>query len=186
MSNKPGTRRRRAPGGSSHRASRISPRVVRETLAALGDASWSELTRHLGLRRGPESRNLRRTLEGLVASGDVEASRNGRYQPCGRVFGLGVWVEGPLRCDRTSGGAWPGVVRRTCGCGLQRADRSRRQATGVPRRHRRSGGCRRIGRWLEGPGQAPRRVRGRSRPRGRGDAGGAPDPAVPGPSIRRS
>ena len=117
MSNKAGTRRRRASAGSSPRASRVSPRVVRETLAALGDASWSELTRHLGLRRGPESRNLRRTLEGLVASGDVEVSRNGRYSLAdessdsesgskvpfdviGRVAGHGrAWFVEPVGAD---------------------------------------------------------------------------------------
>ena len=53
---------------------------MRDALAAVGDASWSELTDHLELRRGPESRNLRQALEGLVASGDVDVSRKGRYR----------------------------------------------------------------------------------------------------------
>ena len=72
-----GSRPGRRPTGQT---SRISPRAVRDALAAVGDASWSELTDHLNLRRGPESRNLRRTLEGLVASGDVDVSRKGRYR----------------------------------------------------------------------------------------------------------
>ena len=117
MSNNAGSRRQRSSGRSSRRPTRVSPRVVRETLTALGDVSWSELTRHLGLRRGPESRNLRRTLEGLVASGDVDVSRNGRYRLAdesadaeakskvpfdvvGRVAGRGrAWFVEPVDAD---------------------------------------------------------------------------------------
>ena len=71
------------PGGNRQRprsAIRLAPSAVRDAISALGEASWSELIRHLRLPRGPASRSLRRVVDGLVASGDVALSRNGRYR----------------------------------------------------------------------------------------------------------
>ena len=59
---------------------RLAPGAVRDAIGALGEASWSELIRHLRIPRGPASRTLRRVVDGLVASGDVALSRKGRYR----------------------------------------------------------------------------------------------------------
>ena len=59
---------------------RLAPGAVRDAIGAIGEASWSELIRHLRLPRGPASRTLRRVVDGLVASGDVALSRQGRYR----------------------------------------------------------------------------------------------------------
>ncbi|MDE0179153.1 MAG: VacB/RNase II family 3'-5' exoribonuclease, partial [Gammaproteobacteria bacterium] len=70
-------------GGSRRRepsATRLAPGAVRDAIGAIGEASWSELIRHLRLPRGPASRTLRRVVDGLVASGDVALSRKGRYR----------------------------------------------------------------------------------------------------------
>ena len=61
-------------------ADTIPPSAVRDAIGAIGEASWSELIRHLRLPRGPASRTLRRVVDGLVASGDVVLSRKGRYR----------------------------------------------------------------------------------------------------------
>ncbi len=58
----------------------LAPSAVRDAIGAIGEASWSELIRHLRLSRGPASRTLRRVVDGLVASGDVALSRKGRYR----------------------------------------------------------------------------------------------------------
>ena len=58
----------------------IAPSAVRDAIGAIGEASWSELIRHLRLPRGPQSRTLRRVVDGLVSSGDVALSRSGRYR----------------------------------------------------------------------------------------------------------
>ena len=70
-----GGNRRRRPSGI-----RFAPGAVRDAIGALGEASWSELIQHLRLPRGSASRSLRRVVDGLVASGDVALSRNGRYR----------------------------------------------------------------------------------------------------------
>ena len=70
-------------GGDRQRprsAIRLAPGVVRDAIGAIGEASWSELIRHLRLPRGPASRTLRRIVDGLVASGDVALSKKGRYR----------------------------------------------------------------------------------------------------------
>ena len=70
-------------GGERQRrrsAIRLAPGAVRDAIGAIGEASWSELIQHLRLPRGPASRTLRRVVDGLVASGDVALSRNGRYR----------------------------------------------------------------------------------------------------------
>lgn len=74
--------RRDRSGGTRYRPSGVSiaPSAVRDALGAIGEASWSELIRHLRLPRGPASRTLRRVVDGLVASGDVALSRKGRYR----------------------------------------------------------------------------------------------------------
>ena len=74
--------RRDRSGGARYRRSAVSiaPSAVRDALGAIGEASWSELIRHLSLPRGPASRTLRRVVDGLVASGDVALSRKGRYR----------------------------------------------------------------------------------------------------------
>ena len=75
--------RRDRSGGNRHgRRSTVSiaPSAVRDAIGAMGEASWSELIRHLRLPRGPASRTLRRVVDGLVSSGDVALSRNGRYR----------------------------------------------------------------------------------------------------------
>ena len=59
---------------------RVSPQTVRDTLASLGESTWSELIREFRLPRGDESQALRRVVDGLVASGDVTVSRRGRYR----------------------------------------------------------------------------------------------------------
>ena len=78
-----GSIRRDRSGGSRGRrrsAVSIAPSAVRDAIGTIGEASWSALIRHLGLPRGPASRTLRRVVDGLVASGDVVLSRNGRYR----------------------------------------------------------------------------------------------------------
>lgn len=70
-------------GGDRQRrpsATRLAPGAVRDAIGAIGEASWSDLIRHLRLPRGPASRTLRRVVDGLVASGDVALSRKGRYR----------------------------------------------------------------------------------------------------------
>ena len=53
---------------------------MRDVLGTLGESSWSELIRELGLPRGSDSQALQRVVDGLVASGDVIVSRRGRYR----------------------------------------------------------------------------------------------------------
>lgn len=70
-------------GGDRQRprsAIRLAPGAVRDAIGALGEASWSELIRHLRLPRGAASRTLRRVVDGLVSSGDVALSRKGQYR----------------------------------------------------------------------------------------------------------
>ena len=75
-------RRDRSGGNRYGRRSTVSiaPSAVRDAIGAIGEASWSELIRHLRLPRGPASRTLRRVVDGLVSSGDVALSRSGRYR----------------------------------------------------------------------------------------------------------
>lgn len=82
MSRSRSTRRDRSGGTRARRRSAVSiaPSAVRDAIGAIGEASWSELIRHLRLPRGPASRTLRRVVDGLVSSGDVALSRNGRYR----------------------------------------------------------------------------------------------------------
>lgn len=75
--------RRDRSGGTRQRrksAFQIAPTAVRDAIGTIGEATWSELIRHLRLPRGPASRALRRVVDGLVASGDVILSRKGRYR----------------------------------------------------------------------------------------------------------
>ena len=65
--------RQREGGGS------ISAQDVRTALATLGACSWSDIVRHLGPPRGPESRALRRLLDALVHSGEVVLARRRVY-----------------------------------------------------------------------------------------------------------
>ena len=82
MSRSRSIRRDRSGGARYRRGSvlSIAPSAVRDAIGAIGEASWSELLRHLRLPRGPGSRTLRRVVDGLVASGDVALSLKGRYR----------------------------------------------------------------------------------------------------------
>ena len=66
--------------GTHGTGSRFGPREVREAVAAIGPATWSELIRHLEPRRGQESRAFRRAVDVLLDSGEIARSRQGAYQ----------------------------------------------------------------------------------------------------------
>lgn len=90
-------------------ASRVSGGDLRDVIAGAGAVSWSELIRHFRPRRGRPSRDLRRVLEALVASGEVDRHRDGRYALSARsgavdeISGEVVDVAGELRLRQADG-----------------------------------------------------------------------------------
>ena len=98
-----------APRRQRHRASSIGACNVRMLLARVGSASWSDLIRHFKLRRGRSSRDLRRVVDALIASGEVEQRRDGRYAlaasalGASRIAGEIVAVAGELRLRQANG-----------------------------------------------------------------------------------
>lgn len=83
---------------------------MRDLLASRGAASWSELLRHYRPRRGRPSRDFRRLVDALVASGEVHRRQDGRYElaavrsdSADKVSGEIVAVAGELRLRQANG-----------------------------------------------------------------------------------